>query len=65
MNKPVTAFTAVNNHPSFPAMEEDVLRFWDDADVYRRSLGRRAEAPAFVFYEAHRPPMACHIQATA
>ena len=56
MNKPVTAFTAVNNHPSFPAMEEDVLRFWDDADVYRRSLGRRAEAPAFVFYEG--PPTA-------
>lgn len=37
-------------------MEEEVLRFWDQAEVYQRSLARRADAPSFVFYEG--PPTA-------
>jgi isoleucyl-tRNA synthetase len=31
-------------------MEEEVLKFWDEGDIYRRSLARRADAPSFVFY---------------
>jgi len=56
MNKPVTAFKASSNHPNFPAMEEEVLQFWDDANVYQKSLDRRAGAKSFVFYEG--PPTA-------
>ena len=37
-------------------MEEEVLKFWDEGDIYRRSLARRADAPSFVFYEG--PPTA-------
>ena len=38
------------------AMEVEVLRFWDDADIYRKSLDGRAGAQSFVFYEG--PPTA-------
>jgi len=56
MNKPATAFKAASNHPNFPAMEIDVLQFWDDANIYQKSLDRRAGAKSFVFYEG--PPTA-------
>ena len=51
-----TAFRAASNHPSFPQMEEEILKFWDDADIYQKSLARRADAKSFVFYEG--PPTA-------
>ena len=56
MTKSASVFQAASNHPNFPAMEEEVLRFWDTADVYRKSLDRRAGAKSFVFYEG--PPTA-------
>jgi len=46
----------VSSKVSFPALEEAVLRFWDEADVFRRSLERRAGAPEYVFYDG--PPFA-------
>lgn len=51
-----TAFRAASNHPSFPQMEEAILKFWDDAEIYQKSLARRADAKSFVFYEG--PPTA-------
>lgn len=42
--------------PDFPALEHDVLKFWDDNDIYARSLAAREDAPSFVFYEG--PPTA-------
>lgn len=51
-----TAFRAASNHPNFPQMEEEILQFWDAADVYQKSLARRADAKSFVFYEG--PPTA-------
>jgi len=56
MTSTVSAFRAADSQPNFPQMEEQVLRFWDESDVYRRSLERRADAPSFVFYEG--PPTA-------
>ena len=56
MPSPGPAFRAADSHPNFPQMEEGVLAFWDEADVYHRSLERRADAPSFVFYEG--PPTA-------
>lgn len=56
MTKSAPVFRAASNHPNFPAMEEDVLAFWDEADIYRKSLARREGAKSFVFYEG--PPTA-------
>lgn len=49
-------FKAVSTDVSFPKLEEDVLQFWKNADVYRRSLEQRRDCPNFVFYEG--PPTA-------
>ena len=38
------------------AMEDRVLRFWQDNDVFHRSVERRRGAPPYVFYEG--PPTA-------
>ncbi len=42
--------------PNFPSLEQDVLKFWDDHDIYARSLAVRQDGPSFVFYEG--PPTA-------
>ena len=55
-SKPASAFTAYSKSPSFPALEEDVLAFWDEQQIYEKSLARRADAPTFVFFEG--PPTA-------
>ncbi len=49
-------FKAVSTDVSFPKREEQVLQLWEERDVYAKSLARRADAPAFVFYEG--PPTA-------
>ncbi len=56
MNQPSSAFKAASAHPNFPALEEDVLKFWDENQTYQKSLQRRAGAKSFVFYEG--PPTA-------
>ncbi len=52
----MSAFRALATSPSFPALEQDVLAFWDDNEIYRESLRRRQDGPSFVFYEG--PPTA-------
>ncbi|QDT05693.1 Isoleucine--tRNA ligase [Rubripirellula lacrimiformis] len=47
---------APEGSPNFPALEQDVLKFWDDNDIYGQSLAARADGPSFVFYEG--PPTA-------
>ncbi len=49
-------FPPVPNDVSFPALEEEILRFWQGKQIYQRSLEQRAGAPEFVFYEG--PPTA-------
>lgn len=56
MSTPASAFHAASTQPNFPRLEEQVLEFWDQADVYQKSLDRRADAPSFVFFEG--PPTA-------
>jgi isoleucyl-tRNA synthetase len=56
MSASVSPFRSAAGSPSFPALEEEILQFWDDNEVYQRSLQRRADGPAFVFYEG--PPTA-------
>jgi len=42
--------------PNFPALELEVLDFWDDDDTFRASIARRDDAPEYVFYDG--PPFA-------
>ena len=42
--------------PNFPALEADVLDFWDSDDTFRASVARRDDAPEYVFYDG--PPFA-------
>ncbi len=42
--------------PNFPAIESDVLKYWDDDDTFRASVSRRDGAPEYVFYDG--PPFA-------
>ncbi len=49
-------FKKVQSKVDFPAMEEAVLKFWSDEQVFTRTQESRADAPRYVFYEG--PPTA-------
>ena len=49
-------FTPVPNNVRFPDLEEGILAFWKQQQVYEKSLAQRADAAKFVFYEG--PPTA-------
>ena len=49
-------FEPVDPKVSFPHLEERILAFWKQADVFHRSLVAREGAPRWVFYEG--PPTA-------
>ncbi len=49
-------FQAPPSTPNFPQLELDVLKFWDENQIYQKSLKQRADAPSFVFFEG--PPTA-------
>jgi isoleucyl-tRNA synthetase len=51
MSRPV-----VDPAQSFPALEEEILERWQERDVFRQSVERRAGAEPWVFYEG--PPTA-------
>ena len=40
----------------FPKFEQDVLRFWKDQEIFRKSVEQRRSAKPFIFYEG--PPTA-------
>ena len=42
--------------PNFPALEAEVLDYWDTDDTFRASIARRDGAPEYVFYDG--PPFA-------
>ncbi len=49
-------FKPVSNQVDFAKMEEDVLAFWQEHDIFQRSIENRADADEFVFYDG--PPFA-------
>ena len=49
-------FRPVDPDVSFPELEERILDFWDEHDVFQESMRQRADAPKFVFYDG--PPFA-------
>ncbi len=51
-----TAADAVVPSPRFPAIEREVLDFWEADDTFRASIAQREGAPEWVFYDG--PPFA-------
>ena len=49
-------FEAAPSRVSFPALEQDILAFWREHDVFRRSIEERPADRLFSFYEG--PPTA-------
>ncbi len=49
-------FEPPDNNRSFPEIEEEVLRFWEENDTFAKSLANRKDCPQFVFYDG--PPFA-------
>jgi isoleucyl-tRNA synthetase len=52
----MTRFEPVDTRVSFPQLEQGILAFWREADVFARSLAQREGAPRWTFYEG--PPTA-------
>ena len=49
-------FTPVSSRASFPSMESNVLQYWKDKDVFRRTETEREDGPLFMLFEG--PPTA-------
>lgn len=49
-------YKAVDSKVSFPKEEEKVLKFWQDNDIFKKSLSQREGAPEYIFYDG--PPFA-------
>ncbi|MSQ26589.1 MAG: isoleucine--tRNA ligase [Dehalococcoidia bacterium] len=49
-------FKAVNSKVNFPALEEGVLAFWKQHDIFRKSVAQREGSPPFIMFEG--PPTA-------
>lgn len=62
-------FKKVDVRQSFPVMEKNVLKYWEDNKIFEKSVEQRKDAEKFVFYDG--PPFANglphygHILATA
>lgn len=49
-------FKKVDPKVSFPKLEEDILRFWEEHKIFEKSVANREGKPAYVFYDG--PPFA-------
>nr|HPO06065.1 class I tRNA ligase family protein [Candidatus Gracilibacteria bacterium] len=49
-------FKPVPSHVSFPRLEEEILKFWQDQNTFQKSLEIRQNAEEFVFFDG--PPFA-------
>ncbi|MBO5137993.1 MAG: isoleucine--tRNA ligase [Spirochaetaceae bacterium] len=49
-------YKPVDPKASFPELEEKVLDFWKEKDVFKKSIEQRADCPEYVFYDG--PPFA-------
>ena len=49
-------YKPVDSKASFPVLEEEVLKFWKENDVFKKSIEQRKDCPEYVFYDG--PPFA-------
>ncbi len=47
-------FRVVNSKPNFPELEESILRFWKEGNIFEKSVNGRKGCPHFILYEG--PP---------
>jgi isoleucyl-tRNA synthetase len=50
------SFKEVNARQSFPEMEAEMLKFWEDQSIFEESVARRKQEKKFVFFDG--PPFA-------
>lgn len=50
------AFKDVDPKQSFPKLEEEVLSFWDEKEIFKKSIEKNKSGDSFVFFEG--PPTA-------
>jgi isoleucyl-tRNA synthetase len=66
---PTGPFAALPPQVDLPALEQDILRRWDEGKVFTRSMEATADRPQWVFYEgpptANGRPGTHHIEARA
>ena len=49
-------YKKVNTNQNFVEREEQVLKFWNDNDIFEKSIELRKNSPEFTFYDG--PPTA-------
>ena len=49
-------FQDVNARQSFPEMEQNILKFWEDNNIFEQSIARNRQNPKFIFFDG--PPFA-------
>ncbi|MDP3957015.1 MAG: isoleucine--tRNA ligase [bacterium] len=49
-------FKKVESQVSFPKMEEEILKFWDEKKIFEKSVSQREGKPLYSFYDG--PPFA-------
>jgi isoleucyl-tRNA synthetase len=49
-------FKEIKEDFNYPRMEQEILSFWEENDIFHKSLKIRRDAPQFIFYEG--PPTA-------
>ena len=45
------SFKPVDPKVDFPLQEEEVLKFWQEKDIFKKSISQREGAEDFVFYD--------------
>lgn len=50
------AFKNISNQVNFPELECEILEFWQNSGIFKKSLEQRKGAPEYVFYDG--PPFA-------
>jgi len=49
-------FPKVNPKQSFPKLEEEILKYWKENDIFKASIETRKDCEEFKFYDG--PPFA-------
>ena len=58
-------FKPVSNKVNFPQMEEGVLAYWAEGDVFKKSLARNAGGQRYTFYDGPSSQRDFRITATS
>ena len=54
--KSMPAFKPIDPKPDFPKLEEEILKFWEDNQIFEKTLHQTKDGQTFTFYDG--PPFA-------